>query len=136
MEYTVKEIAARLEMSEHTVRYYTDQGLIPGVRRDANNNRLFDESAANWLTGVKCLRACGMPVAAVREYCRLCLEGEATAEARYQIILEQKAVAEAQLEEAKKRVDYLEHKAALYRESLAPGRRDVMNPGTWAGEAL
>lgn len=136
MECTVKEIAARLEMSEHTVRYYTDQGLIPGVRRDANNNRLFDETAVNWLTGVKCLRACGMPVAAVREYCRLCLAGESTAEERYRILLEQKAVAEAQLEEAKKRVEYLTHKAALYRESLAEGQTDVMNPGAWPAGGL
>ena len=27
--YTVKEIAKCLNMTEHTIRYYTDMGLVP-----------------------------------------------------------------------------------------------------------
>jgi len=32
--YTVKEVAKLLDLTEHTVRYYTDKGLVPSVQRD------------------------------------------------------------------------------------------------------
>lgn len=32
--YTVKEVAEILGVSVHTVRYYDDQGWIPGTKRD------------------------------------------------------------------------------------------------------
>lgn len=131
MVLTVKEAAARLGLSEHTVRFYTDKGLVPTLQRDRNNNRLFDEASLNWLTGVKYLKECGMPLEEIRRYVELCLEGDATAAERYQIILRQQEAARRQLEEARTRLDYLEHKAALYRDILAHQLPDVMNPGTW-----
>ena len=50
MTYTVKEFAKMFHATEHTIRYYTDIGLLP-CRRDGGNHRLFDESAVNWMRG-------------------------------------------------------------------------------------
>ena len=105
--YTVKEAARILGLTEHTIRFYTDKGLVPSVKRDKNNNRLFDEESINWLTGIKYLRDCGMPLESVKEYVALCLEGDATIEQRYQIILRQQETARAQLEEAARRLEYM-----------------------------
>ncbi|WP_243151275.1 MerR family DNA-binding transcriptional regulator [Clostridium butyricum] len=41
--YTIKEIAYILNMTEHSVRYYSDMGLIPSLKRNSNGNRIFDE---------------------------------------------------------------------------------------------
>lgn len=60
--YTVKDVAKLLDITEHTVRFYTDKGLVPSVQRDKNNIRLFDQESINWLTGVKYLKQCGMTV--------------------------------------------------------------------------
>lgn len=38
--YTVKEVAKLLGLTEHTIRYYTDKGLVPTIQRDKNNIRL------------------------------------------------------------------------------------------------
>lgn len=46
--YSVKEVAKLLDLTEHTVRYYTDKGLVPNIKRDKNNNRLFDDKSINW----------------------------------------------------------------------------------------
>ena len=54
--FTVKDVSKMLDLTEHTVRFYTDKGLVPSVKRDKNNIRLFDEESINWLTGVKYLR--------------------------------------------------------------------------------
>ncbi|EPZ40685.1 MerR family DNA-binding transcriptional regulator [Alicyclobacillus acidoterrestris] len=43
--YTVKKVTKMLDLTEHTVRYYTDKGLVPSVQRDINNNRLFDDES-------------------------------------------------------------------------------------------
>ena len=73
MMHSVKEVASMLDMTEHTVRYYTDKGLVPNLKRDHNNNRLFDEAALNWLLCVKHLRHCGMSVDDIKRYIGLCL---------------------------------------------------------------
>src|SRR5690348_510032 len=109
--YTVKEVAKQLDLTEHTIRYYTDKGLVPSVRRDKNNNRLFDDESINWLRGVKYLKQSGMSVEAIKNYVELCLEGDSTIQERYKIILEQRAIALDKLEEAKLIAKHMEEKA-------------------------
>jgi len=45
--YTVKEASELLNLTEHTIRYYTDKSLVPHLKHDKNNNRLFDDEALN-----------------------------------------------------------------------------------------
>jgi DNA-binding transcriptional MerR regulator len=130
--YTVKEIAKLLDMTEHTVRYYTDMGLVPSLKRDKNGNRLFDERSKNWLIGIKNLRGSGMSIQAVKDYVNLCLQGESTLEIRYEIILEQKKKLEEQLREMNERYQYIEHKAKWYDDILNHRIPDTSNPGTWS----
>jgi DNA-binding transcriptional MerR regulator len=129
--YTVKEVANLLELTEHTVRFYTDKGLVPSVQRDKNNNRLFDEESINWLTGVKYLKQCGMTVEDIKTYVDLCLKGDNTIQERYEIILKQKEIAQTQLEEAKQRAKYMEEKANHYLDIINGVVPDDMNPGEW-----
>jgi DNA-binding transcriptional MerR regulator len=130
--YTVKEIAKLLNMTEHTVRYYTDMGLVPTLKRDKNGNRLFDEESKNWLIGVKNLRGSGMSIQAVKDYVNLCLEGESTIETRYEIIIEQKKKLEEELKEMNERYQYIQHKAKWYLDIMNHRIPDNSNPGTWS----
>ena len=63
--YTVKEVADILGVSVHTVRYYDDQGLIPGTKRDSYNQRIFDDMELEWLFVSISLRDTGLPL----KYC-------------------------------------------------------------------
>ncbi len=129
--YTVKEVAKLLDLTEHTVRYYTDKGLVPSLQRDKNNNRLFDDESINWLIGVKHLKQSGMSVEDIKTYVDLCLEGNSTIQERYEIILKQKAIALNQLEEAKLRAKYMEEKANHYLDIINGVAPDDMNPREW-----
>jgi DNA-binding transcriptional MerR regulator len=129
--YTVKEVSELLKLTEHTVRYYTDKGLVPSLKRDKNNNRLFDEESVNWLIGIKYLKQCGMSVEDIKTYIDLCLKGDSTIQERYDIILKHKAVAISQLEEAKQRVKYMEEKANHYLDIINGLIPDNTNPGKW-----
>jgi DNA-binding transcriptional MerR regulator len=86
----VKEVSKFLNLTEHTIRFYTDKGLVPSVQRDKNNNQLFDQESINWLIGVKYLKQCGMSVEGIKSYVDLCLEGNSTLQERYEIILKTK----------------------------------------------
>ena len=130
--YTVKEIAKLLNMTEHTIRYYTDMGLVPTLKRDKNGNRLFDEESKNWLIGIKNLRGSGMSIKAVKDYVNLCLQGESTLEIRYEIIIEQKKLLEEQLKEMNERYKYIESKEKWYLDIINHRIPDNSNPGTWS----
>jgi DNA-binding transcriptional MerR regulator len=130
--YTVKEVAKLLDMTEHTVRYYTDMGLVPTLKRDKNENRLFDEGSVNWLIGIKNLRGSGMSIQSVKDYVNLCLQGESTLKTRYEIILEQKNQLEEQLREMNERYQYIEQKAKWYENIINDVIPDTSNPGTWS----
>lgn len=126
--YTVKEAAKILNLTTHAIRYYTDKGLVPNIIRDKNNNRLFDERALRWLEGIKRLKECGMPIADIKNYVDLCLEGISTIEERYAIILEQKKRTEQQLQEVQQRLAYLEKKSNHYLEIINHQVADDTNP--------
>lgn len=117
MTLTVKQFAELTGMSEHAIRFYNDQGLLP-CRRDRNNRRIFDEQSLNWIAGIKCLRACGMPIDAIKQYTDLCLQGDDTLQARYQIILAQRERAYAKLAEAKEVAAYLDAKVQHYEDVI------------------
>ncbi len=129
--FTVKQVAKKLNLSEHTIRFYCDKGLIPAVQRDRNNNRIFTQESINWLTGVKYLRDSGMSLESIKKYVDLCLIGDETILERYSIIQEQRELAKIQLQEAKERLEYLEYKLSHYKDIIEHRIDDDMNPGKW-----
>lgn len=129
--YTIKEASNILKMSEHTIRYYTDCGLIPSLTRDKNNRRLFNQESMNWLIGIKHLKECGMTIQEIKNYVSLSLKGDSTIDERYQLFLNLKDVAYSQLEEAKNRVQFLENKVKHYEKIVTKKVPDDTNPKKW-----
>lgn len=132
MLYTIKQIADMFGVTEHTIRFYTDNGLLP-CGRDSTNKRVFDEESLNWMQGISCLKHCGASLEDIREYCELCRQQETAGnlQARYEIILRQRRQAYKRLEEAKATVEYMEMKVRHYEDILAGEIPDDTNPGEW-----
>ena len=135
MTYTIRQMAERFHVTEHTIRYYTDIGLLP-CRRDAGNRRIFDEESVNWMQGITCLKGCGASIEDISEYCRLCLleESEENLTARYRIILRQREKAYRRLQEAMDTVHYMDRKVAHYESILSGLAPDDTNPQKWTPE--
>lgn len=135
MNYTVKDFSVKFKVSEHTLRYYTDIGLLP-CKRDEANRRIFDDESANWMQGIVCLKGCGASIEDIKEYCRLCLleENDENMNARYRIILRQRERAYVQLEKAKETVNYMEAKVKHYEDILSGIVPDDSNPKNWNDE--
>ncbi|MNI72901.1 HTH-type transcriptional regulator AdhR [compost metagenome] len=92
---------------------------------------MFDEESINWLFGVKCLKQSGMPIEVIKTYIDLCLEGDSTIPQRYTLMMEHKEAALVKLEEAKRHIDHLEQKTALYQDILEHRSPDTTNPVNW-----
>lgn len=127
--YTLKDVCSLLNLTEHTVRYYCDEGLVPSLERDKNNRRLFNEESIEWLRGIKYLRDLGMSIDAIKKYELLCQEdGLSAIEKRYDMILEQVKLAHEELLNAKQRLDFLEKKANHEKLILEQVIKDDKNP--------
>jgi len=135
MHYTIKQMSEMFGVTEHTLRYYTDIGLLP-CERDEGNRRVFSDESVNWMQGIKCLKGCGASIDDIKEYCRLCLleESEENLKARYQIILRQREEAYKKVEEAKAAARYMDNKVAHYEAILAGLAPDDTNPKKWTAE--
>lgn len=135
MQYTIKEFAEKFDVSEHTLRYYTDIGLLP-CKRNGANRRIFDEESVNWMQGICCLKGCGASIDDIKEYCRLCLmeESKENLTARYKIILKQREQAYKRVEEAKATAKYMDEKVAHYENILNGISKDDTNPKNWTSD--
>lgn len=134
--YTVQEVAQMYGISKHTIRFYTDKGLIPPLKRDKNNNRLFDRESLNWLEGCICLKGCGMSIKDLKHYGELCLKGNSTLKERYGMVKKYRDLAKENLLNAQKVLDYAEHKVEHYENILQGKTFDNSNPSTWTKSEL
>lgn len=87
--YSMKEACERTNMSYENLKFYCNEGLVPNVKRDRNNYRVFSDNDIKWIQSLGCLKRCGMTINEMKEYLRLCLEGESSIPER-KIILEKK----------------------------------------------
>ena len=46
--YTMKQIGDETGLAYETLKFYCNQGLIPYVKRDKNNRRVFDKHDLAW----------------------------------------------------------------------------------------
>lgn len=128
---TVKEVSKKFNISEYTLRYYTDENLIPSIKRDKNNIRIFDEESLNWLKTIICLRKCGMSIKSIKEYVDLCIIGDSTILQRLDIINSQKVIIDKKIQELKESSLFLENKKDLYDDIIKNNKKDITNPNNW-----
>ena len=135
MIYTLRQFARMFNTTEHTIRYYTDIGLLP-CQRNKGNRRVFNEESVNWMQGITCLKGCGASIEDIKEYCDLCRQPESreTLCARYQIILRQREQAYKRIEEAKATAAYMDEKVQHYQQILSGLIPDDSNPQNWTDD--
>ena len=117
--YTMKQACEETGLPYETLKFYCNQGLVPNVKRDAQNRRVFDDRDIAWTNSLSCLKNCNMGIGEMKEYLALCLEGEGSIPERKNI-LEAKRKA---LEEERKRIEdairYIDWKQSFYDDVLS-----------------
>lgn len=126
--YTIKEVAEKMDISEHTIRFWAKSGFFPFITRNQNNIRLFSDDDLNWVRIVKCLRSIGTETKLVKRYIDLCIIGDSTIPERYEIIRQTKEKALSQMEDLKVQLDLLNYKEAHYKNLIKNNLGDNWNP--------
>ena len=121
--YTMKQACQAAGMSYETLKFYCNEGLVPNVKRSANNYRIFDDHDINWIKSLSCLKRCGMSIAEMKEYLALCLEGERTIPQRKLVLSKHKDELQMKIRELEDAVRYIEWKESFYDDVLS-GRKE------------
>ena len=125
--YTMMQVCKETNMTYQALKYYCNEGLIPNVKRDGNNRRIFDERDVKWIKDLMCLKKCGMSIQEMKEYLNLCLQGESTIPQR-KVMLEKKQEAlRVSIQELESSVAYIDWKQSFYDEVLSGKRPYVSN---------
>ena len=117
--YTMMQICNEADMTYQTLKYYCNEGLIPNVKRDKNNRRIFDEKDLKWIKDLVCLKKCGMSIQEMKEYLNLCLQGQSSIQQRKEMLDKKRKALLDSIEELKGCIDYIDWKQNFYDEVLA-----------------
>ena len=116
--YTPKEVCQQVGISYETLKFYCKEGLVPEVKRDKNNYRIFDEKNIAWLKGLQCLRKCGMSIKDMKLYMNYCIEGQSTIPQRKEMLNESKKSLLKKINEINECIDFIDNKQSFYDDVL------------------
>lgn len=117
--YSMKEACTLTNMTYENLKFYCNEGLVPNVKRDRRNYRVFDEHDIKWIQSLNCLKSCGMSIAEMKQYLALCMEGEGTIPERKVILAERKETLLKSITELQKAVAYIDWKQRFYDDVLS-----------------
>ncbi|HEY2266289.1 MAG TPA: MerR family transcriptional regulator [Streptosporangiaceae bacterium] len=113
--FTIQDVARRSGLSEPTLRYYEEVGLVGPIDRDASSgHRRYHDEDVDTLQILACLRAMGMGIDDMRTYQANRARGRVAAGEQRDLLLRHAERVEAQLETLRTHLDYLREKAAMW----------------------
>ncbi|MEO3873458.1 MerR family transcriptional regulator [Nonomuraea sp. B12E4] len=113
--FTIQEASRRSGLSEPTLRYYEEVGLVGPIDRDARSgHRRYGSEDLDVLDALACLRAVGVGIEDMRTYLANRARGRAAAAEQRDLLLRHAERIEAEIAAQHARLDYLREKAALW----------------------
>ncbi len=122
MIYTMMQTCKETGMTYQALKFYCNEGLVPNVKRDKNDRRIFDERDIAWIKSLTCLKKCGMSIQEMKDYLALCLQGEVTIPQRKELLYRKQETLYAAIGELQDSIAYIDWKQNFYDEVLS-GKR-------------
>ncbi len=117
--YSMKETCEKTGLTYDALKFYCNEGLIPNVKRNKSNYRVFDDNDINWIKSLSCLKNCGMSIVEMKKYLDLCLKGEPTIPERKVILDAKLRELEHKKQEIQDSIDYIHWKHQFYDDVLS-----------------
>ena len=117
--YAMKEACRETGMNYEALKFYCNEGLVPNVKRDANNHRVFDDRDIAWIKSLTCLKSCGMSIQEMKAYIELCMRGKESIPDRKIILERKRAELFQRIADLQASVDYIDAKQRFYDDVLA-----------------
>ena len=117
--FNMKEACLKTGLTDGTLKFYCNEGLVPNVKRDNHNYRVFDERDIEWIRSLSCLKNCGMGIKEMQHYVTLCLMGSSSIPTRKMILADKKQALLAQLNQINESIAYIDAKQQYYDDVLS-----------------
>ena len=113
--FTIQDVSRRSGLSEPTLRYYEEIGLIGPVERDASSgHRRYGADDLDTVSALACLRAMGVGIEDMRTYQANRGRGREAAAEQRDLLLRHAERVTAEIEKLRTHLDYLREKAAMW----------------------
>ena len=76
MTYTIKAMSELTGLPASTLRYYDKKGLLPSLKRDNNNVRIFTDEDYSNLRLIDCLKRSGLSIKDIKNFIDLRARGD------------------------------------------------------------
>ena len=124
---TIAEVSKKVNLSADTLRYYERIGLIPEVNRTESGIINYTEKDLGHLEFIICFRNAGVSIETLIEYMRLYKQGDATLEARKQLLISQREIMQKRLDEIQSTFERLNFKIDNYEKLLIEREKELLN---------
>ena len=121
MQYTVGEMARRMNVPASTLRYYEKEGLLPSLERTKGGQRVFHDSDYGTLLVIECLKKSGLTIPEIRDFIRLAVEGDSTIGKRLELFRARREAVLRQMEELRDTLAMLDFKCWYYETARERG---------------
>ncbi len=115
----MKQTCEKTGLSYDTLKFYCNEGLVPNVKRDKNNYRVFSDKDIEWIKSLSCLKSCNMSITEMKEYLDLCMQGESSIPERKKILDLKLKELQNKINEIQDSINYIYWKQKFYEEVLS-----------------
>jgi DNA-binding transcriptional MerR regulator len=121
MALRIGKLARLTGRSVHTIRWYEAQRLIPGVRRDPQGRRVYNEQHVAWLALLDRLRRSGMSIKGLRDYASLVRKGAPSLRERQQLLRAHRRLIEERIADLTLALQVVDTKLDFYAKWQSTG---------------
>ena len=114
----MKQACEATGFSYDTLKFYCNEGLIPNVKRDKNNYRVFSDKDIEWIKGLSCLKSCNMSITEMKDFLNLCLQGKSSIPERQKILDIKLKELQNKINEIQDSINYIHWKQQFYQDVL------------------
>ncbi len=124
MEFSISEVAEKMNVTVPTLRYYDNIGLFKNLKKNKAGNRVFTEEEVEALRVIQYLKKSGMQLTEIKEFINWCKDGDSTLENRLNLFKKQKKNVINEINKLKETLSLIEFKEWYYTEALRDGTEE------------
>lgn len=126
MPYSIKEMSEITNLPASTLRYYDKQGLLPSLKRDANNVRIFDDEDYRTIKLISCLKKSGLSIKDIKNFMEITAQGDKALNKRLNIFRKRRDTLKKELKDMQEILNVMEYKCWYYEQACAAGTEDAV----------
>ena len=121
MPYTIKDMSRMTGLPASTLRYYDKQGLLPSLKRDLNNTRIFTDEDYAHLKLIDCLKRSGLSIKDIKNFIDMSGRGDEALSDRLEIFHRRRDSLREELKNLQGVLDVIEYKCWYYETACNEG---------------